>query len=103
MRQHQRFHVHVTARIDPFIRVHDLPLVPDLDPAATDALDARLRGLRAEGAAVLVTVHDLARAAALATRVLILHAGRLAWASRGAVPEPAALAEAYRTVTAGRG
>jgi heme exporter protein A len=74
-----------------------------LDPAATDALDARLRGLRAEGASVLVTVHDLARAAALATRVLILHAGRLAWASRGAVPDPGALAEAYRTVTAGRG
>jgi heme ABC exporter ATP-binding subunit CcmA len=74
-----------------------------LDPGATDALDVRLRALREEGAAALITVHDVARAASLATRVLILHAGRLAWTSEGAVPEPAALAAAYRTVTAGRG
>jgi heme exporter protein A len=74
-----------------------------LDPAAADALDARLRALRDEGAAALITVHDVAHAAALATRVLILHAGRLVWSSEGAVPGPAALAETYRAVTAGRG
>jgi len=74
-----------------------------LDPAATEALDARLRALRREGAAALITVHDVARAASLGTRVLILHAGRLAWTSGGAVADPAALAETYRAVTAGRG
>jgi ABC-type multidrug transport system ATPase subunit len=74
-----------------------------LDPAASEALDARLRALRAAGCAVLAAVHDVPRAAALATRVLILHAGRIVWASGTTVPDAPALAETYRAAVAGRG
>jgi heme exporter protein A len=73
-----------------------------LDPAASEALDERLRALRAAGAAVLAAVHDLPRAAALATRILILHGGRLAWTSGDGVPDARALAERYQAVVAGR-
>jgi ABC-type multidrug transport system ATPase subunit len=74
-----------------------------LDPAASDMLDARLRALRADGCAVVAALHDVARAAALATRVVVLHAGRIAWTSRGTVPDAATLAEAYRSATGSRG
>ena len=74
-----------------------------LDPAASEALDERLRALRAVGCAVLAAVHDVPRAAALATRVLILHAGRIAWTSPASVPDAAALAEVYRATAVGRG
>jgi len=74
-----------------------------LDPAASDALDARLRALRAEGCAVVAAVHDVPRAAALATRVVILHGGRIAWTSPDAVPAAAELAEVYRATTGSRG
>jgi heme exporter protein A len=74
-----------------------------LDPAASEALDERLRALRSSGCAVLAAVHDVPRAAALATRVLILHAGRIAWTSGTTVPDAATLAEAYRTATGRRG
>ena len=74
-----------------------------LDPAASDALDARLRALRAEGCAVVAAVHDVPRAAALATRVVILHGGRIAWTSRDAVPSAAELADVYRATTGSRG
>ncbi|HWP67308.1 MAG TPA: heme ABC exporter ATP-binding protein CcmA [Candidatus Limnocylindria bacterium] len=70
-----------------------------LDPAASDALEQWLRALRAEGCAVLAAVHDVARAAALATCVVVLHGGRLAWTSPGPVPDAAALAERYRAAT----
>jgi heme exporter protein A len=74
-----------------------------LDPAASDALDARLRALRAEGCAVVAAVHDVPRAAALATRVVILHGGRIAWTSAGAVPAADELARAYHATTGSRG
>ena len=49
----------------------------------------------------MLSLHDLERAAALATRAVILARGRIAWS--GPRPfEPAALAEQYeRTVSAG--
>jgi heme exporter protein A len=86
----------------PSVLLLDEPFT-GLDPAASEALDERLRGLRTSGAAVLAAVHDVPRAAALATRVLILHGGRLAWSSERGVPDAAELAERYRAVAAGRG
>jgi heme exporter protein A len=73
-----------------------------LDPAASDALDERLRAIGAAGGAVLAAVHDVGHAAALATRVLVLHLGRVVWTSEERVPDAAALAAAYRAVTGGR-
>jgi heme exporter protein A len=83
----------------PSVLLLDEPFT-GLDPAAADALDARLAALRADGCAVLAAIHDVPRAAALATRVVLLHGGRFAWRSDAAVP-PATLAEAYRRVVAG--
>jgi heme exporter protein A len=74
-----------------------------LDPAASEALDERLRALRTTGCAVLAAVHDVPRAATLATRVLMLHAGRIVWTSGAEVPDAATLADTYRSVTGNRG
>jgi heme exporter protein A len=86
----------------PRILLLDEPFT-GLDPAASEALDERLHALRASGCAVLAAVHDVPRAATLATRVLVLHAGRLVWSSQGTVPDAAALAAVYRDATERRG
>jgi ABC-type multidrug transport system ATPase subunit len=85
----------------PSVLLLDEPFT-GLDPAASDTLDARLRALRDEGCAVVAALHDVARAAVLATRVVILHAGRIAWTSAGPVPDAGTLADAYRTATGSR-
>jgi ABC-2 type transport system ATP-binding protein len=59
----------------PRLLVLDEPTVA-LDVEARRALWARVRQLAAAGAAVLLTTHDLAEAAALATRVVVIHRGR---------------------------
>lgn len=48
-----------------------------LDPAATRAVEAILRDLRARGVTVVMSTHDLGQARRLADEVLFLHAGRL--------------------------
>ncbi|MGH7893408.1 MAG: heme ABC exporter ATP-binding protein CcmA, partial [Candidatus Binatia bacterium] len=48
-----------------------------LDPQATAALEALLRELRLAGHAIVLSTHDVPRASALATRVAILHRGRI--------------------------
>ena len=58
-------------------------------------------GLRAAGHAIVLTTHDLERAAPVATRLAILHRGRVAWTQEGA-PEPVVVAAAYQAVVAGR-
>ncbi|MFN8545441.1 MAG: heme ABC exporter ATP-binding protein CcmA [Candidatus Binatia bacterium] len=71
-----------------------------LDPAAAATLAARLAELRAAGTAILLTTHDLDRAAPIATRAAILARGRMAWTA----PAPfdaAALAGHYRAVAGG--
>ena len=47
-----------------------------LDLGATATLARLLRGLTGEGLAVVLVVHDLALAAAIADRVVVVHAGR---------------------------
>jgi ABC-2 type transport system ATP-binding protein len=59
----------------PELLVLDEPTVA-LDIEARRTLWMRVRALAAAGTAVLLTTHDLAEAADLATRVVVLHAGR---------------------------
>jgi heme exporter protein A len=64
--------------------VHDPPLVlldepfTGLDPDAAAGLAERLGRLHGDGRTVVLVTHDLARAAAFAERVVLLHRGALA-------------------------
>jgi heme ABC exporter ATP-binding subunit CcmA len=67
-----------------------------LDDAAVGALRARLAGLRASGAIVLLTTHDLEVIDGLVDRALILKAGKISELNMG--PEP--LRDRYRRACA---
>jgi heme exporter protein A len=69
-----------------------------LDPQAVEALQRRLLALRAAGHSIVLTTHDLERAAPIATRIAILHRGRIAWAHDGQAPDVVVVAAAYRAV-----
>jgi len=71
-----------------------------LDEASSEVLTGVLRELAARGVAVIFVTHDLPRLASIATRVLVLHAGRL---SVDLCPAPPLdeLAPLYRRVTGG--
>jgi len=70
-----------------------------LDEEALVLLDRALALARAEGTAVLLATHDLARGLALTERALVLHRGRIAYDSAGAPLDAATLAATYRRVT----
>ena len=72
-----------------------------LDPQAVEALQERLLALRLAGHAIVLTTHDVERATPVATRLTILHRGRIAWAHDGGAPDAVVIAAAYRTVVAG--
>jgi heme ABC exporter ATP-binding subunit CcmA len=57
-----------------------------LDPQATAELETLLRALRTSGHAIVLSTHDVPRAAALATRVVMLHRGRIEWSGAGGDP-----------------
>jgi heme ABC exporter ATP-binding subunit CcmA len=88
--------------------VHDPPVVlldepfTGLDPSSADRLAARVRALAAAGRAVVLVTHDLAQAATLGDRALLLVRGRAAFDSgaAGAAPSAAALEAAWRTAGA---
>jgi ABC-type multidrug transport system ATPase subunit len=61
---------------DPRLVLLDEPFT-GLDDAATAALRKRLEGLRATGAIVLVTTHDLETIEGIIDRAVMLHNGRL--------------------------
>jgi heme exporter protein A len=88
-----------------FLHAPDLLLLDEpwsgLDPQAAEALQARLAALRAAGVAIVLTTHDLERAAPIVTRTAILHRGRIVWAEAGRA-DTAAVAAAYRRVVSGR-
>ena len=65
-----------------------------LDPHATHLLEALLVDLRRAGHAIVLSTHDVPRAAALATRIVMLHRGRIDW--DGAAGETAGVAIAAR-------
>jgi heme exporter protein A len=72
-----------------------------LDAQAVGALQERLAALRVAGHAIVLTTHDLERAAPFATRLAVLHRGRVAWAHEGPA-EAVVVAAAYRVVATGR-
>jgi heme exporter protein A len=72
-----------------------------LDPDAVVALQQRLVDLRTAGHAIVLTTHDLERVAPVATRLAIVHRGRVAWRQDGPA-EPTVLAATYQAVIAGR-
>ena len=65
-----------------------------LDDASTAALVARLRGLRDEGAIVVLATHDLDLAEGLLDEALFLRDGRMV----DAVARPDALRSTYRSI-----
>jgi heme ABC exporter ATP-binding subunit CcmA len=73
-----------------------------LDPAAVGRLEAMLGELRRGGRAIVLSTHDLDRVAGIATRVAMLHRGRIAWAQEGP-SDAVVLAAAYEAVVTGRG
>jgi heme ABC exporter ATP-binding subunit CcmA len=73
-----------------------------LDAAATVRLAALLGELRRSGHAIVLSTHDLDRVATLATRVAILHRGRIAWAQDGP-SDVVVLAARYDAVVTGKG
>lgn len=79
----------------PELLVLDEPTVA-LDVEARRALWSRVRELAAGGAAVLLTTHDLNEAAALATRVVMIHQGRVV--ASGSPAEVAGLVGQRRVV-----
>jgi heme ABC exporter ATP-binding subunit CcmA len=72
-----------------------------LDPAGTARLQSLLGELRRSGHAIVLSTHDVERVAGIATRVAILHRGRIAWTRDGAA-DAVVLAAAYETVVTGR-
>lgn len=72
-----------------------------LDQDAAEMLDGILRRVASMGQAILMTSHDLSRAAELATRVDILSRGVVAASLSREELSPARLGERYREVTRG--
>jgi heme exporter protein A len=84
----------------PYLLLFDEPHT-GLDPVAADMLDGVLQEVAGEGRTVVMTSHDLTRAAELAERVDILNGGVIARSvSRGEVP-PSQLSNLYHEVTRG--
>ena len=72
-----------------------------LDPAAATRLDGLLRELPRAGHAIVLSTHDVERVTPLASRVAILHRGRVAWSQQGGT-DPIVVASAYDGVLGGR-
>lgn len=72
-----------------------------LDPQAGDMLDGLLREVTGQGRTVVMTSHDLTRAANLAGRVDILSGGVIARSIPKGEVSPAGLSELYFQVTRG--
>lgn len=72
-----------------------------LDPDAADMLDGLLEKVTGEGRTVVMTSHDLTRAAELASRVDILSGGKIARSVKRGELEPGDLNRLYYEVTRG--
>ncbi len=79
---------------DPRLVLLDEPFT-GLDDAATGALRRRLQGLRATGAIVIVTTHDLETIEGVIDRAVMLHQGRLI----DVPPGSGSLRERYRAAS----
>jgi heme exporter protein A len=83
---------------DPEILLFDEPHT-GLDQEAATMLDGVLEEVAAKGRTVVMTSHDIARSADLATRVDILSKGVIAASLQGDQVDPVQLPEIYRSVT----
>ncbi len=83
---------------DPDVVLLDEPW-SGLDVAAADWLAALLRELHARSRTILVATHDFERGLAVATRVLIVHRGRVAWDGPVDAQSAAAIDAVYREIT----
>jgi heme exporter protein A len=83
---------------DPEILLFDEPHT-GLDQEAAKMLDGVLEEVAAKGRTVVMTSHDIARSADLATRVDILSKGVIAASLQGDQVDPVQLPEIYRSVT----
>ena len=66
-----------------------------LDPQATATLEALLIDLRQSGHSIVLSTHDVPRAAALASRVVMLHRGRIDWDGSGGQAAGVAIAARF--------
>ena len=73
-----------------------------LDPDAVERLQQQLLELRAAGHSILLATHDVERAAPIASRLAILHRGRITWVHDGRSADAAVIVAAYRAVVAER-
>ena len=73
-----------------------------LDPDAVERLQQQLLELRAAGHSIVLATHDVDRAVPVASRLAILHRGRIAWAHDGRADDAAVIVAAYRTIVAER-
>ncbi len=71
-----------------------------LDPHATATLEALLIELRRTGHAIVLSTHDVPRAAALASRVVMLHRGRIDWDGAGGDGAGVAIAARFDALVA---
>jgi heme exporter protein A len=83
---------------DPEVVLLDEPW-SGLDAAAADWLAGLLRELHGRNRTILVATHDFERGLAVATRVLIVHRGRVAWDGRMDAQSAAAVDAVYREIT----
>jgi heme exporter protein A len=83
---------------DPRVMLFDEPHT-GLDPAAAAMLDGLLQDVAARGRTVLMTTHDLPRALALASRVVILAGGKIAHTRPTTDFTLPALIETYESTT----
>lgn len=79
---------------DPEVVLFDEPYT-GLDPTATQMLDDMVRTMQAQGRTLLLVLHDLPHARALAERVLILAKGHIAYDAPCAGLELTTLTQAY--------
>ena len=86
---------------EPDLLILDEPF-SGLDPDAVERLQQQLLELRAAGHSILLATHDVERAAPIASRLAILHRGRIAWVHDGRGADAAVIVAAYRTVVAER-
>ncbi len=70
-----------------------------LDADAADWLGTMLLELRGRGRTIVVATHDFERGLAVATRVLIVHRGRVAWDAPVQADTAATLGSVYREIT----
>lgn len=93
----QRLAIARATQHEPALLLLDEPFTA-LDESGVDLLSAIVRQRAGHGAGIVMVTHDLARVSELATRVVVLAGGRVAY-DASPVPAPGDLAHDYRRLT----